>query len=37
MMYLIFVIDVITKYACVNPLTDKKVKTVLQGFFWNSK
>ena len=25
-------VDVFTKYACVEPLKDKKVKTVLTGF-----
>ena len=26
------VIDVFTKYAWITPLTDKKVKTILNGF-----
>ena len=30
--YLLCVIDVYTKHAWIKPLTDKKVKTVLQGF-----
>ena len=30
--YLLCVIDVLTKYAWVEPLNDKKVKTVLNTF-----
>ena len=30
--YLLFVIDVFTKYAWDKPLNDKKSKTVLHGF-----
>ena len=30
--YLLCVIDVFTKYACVKPLTDKKGKTVFHAF-----
>ena len=30
--YLLFVIDVFTKYDWVRPLKDKKSKTVLHGF-----
>ena len=30
--YLLFVIDVFTKYAWVKPLKNKKVKTVLNAF-----
>ena len=30
--YLLCVIDVLTKYAWVKPLNDKKVKTVLNTF-----
>ena len=30
--YLLGARDVFTKYACVNPLEDTKVKTVLHGF-----
>ena len=30
--YLLCVIDVFTKYACVKPLKDKKSKTVLNAF-----
>ena len=30
--YLLCVIDVLTKYAQVKPLSDKKVKTVLDTF-----
>ena len=30
--YLLCVIDVLTKYAWVKPLNDKKVKTVLDTF-----
>ena len=31
--YLLCVLDVSTKYSGVNPLTDKKGKTILHGFF----
>ena len=30
--YLLYVVDVFTKYACVKPLKDKNPKTVLNGF-----
>ena len=30
--YLLFVIDLFTKYARVKPLQDKKAKTVLHAF-----
>ena len=30
--YLLCLIDVFTKYACVKPLKDKKAKTVFYGF-----
>ena len=30
--YLLCVINLFIKYACVKPLTDKKSKTVLDGF-----
>ena len=33
--YLLFVIDVSTKYACVKVLEDKKTKEVLHGFIEN--
>ena len=30
--YLLYVIDVFTKYSWVKPLADKRAKTVLDGF-----
>ena len=30
--YLLYVIDIFTKYAWIKPSTDKKSKTVLHGF-----
>ena len=30
--YLFYAIDILTKYAWVKPLKDKKAKTVLHGF-----
>ena len=30
--YLLCVVDVFTKYACVKPVKDKKAKTVLLDF-----
>ena len=30
--YVLCVIDIFIKHACVKPLTDQKAKTVLNGF-----
>ena len=35
--YLLCVMDVFTKYAWIKPLKDNKGKTVLNGFYQNSK
>ena len=35
--YLLCIIDVFTKYACVKPLKDKKGKPVLHGFVETKK
>ena len=30
--YVLYVVDVFTRYACVKPLKDSKAKTLLQAF-----